>query len=398
MAISPFGVVSESWSVQALWPRTTEVQWRVASPIEGRLSVAAAEEPSPKLDSPSHVLRVLLIGGGSTDRRLISATVEGDDGAIVCDVVDGYRAGKAAILSDSYDACLVDRSFGAKTGIDLIRELGERTQVPLILLTGDGERAVGDEALAVGAADCLDKSRLTTDGIRMSIRYAIRLWNERSKYRQSSERRADFRVELLDQVNSSVIVTDNDGICTLWNRQAETMYGWSASEAVGRPITELTVFDHDAVVASEIMEQIASEGRWEGEFAVRRKDGSSFVAWVSNATVMDDRGAVVGVVGVSMDVTDHRQAESDLRRTQQLIGAAFEASPIGIVIATPDLAIVSCNPAYASFLGVPTADLIGRNVRDFTHPDDLEVATKTIARLTRREVDKDAYDRRLPPS
>lgn len=446
-------------------------------------------------------LRVLLIHEDVADRALIRKTVEGDDGAIVCDVADNYQGGEAAILDGRYDAYLVDHLQGTRSGIDLIREMEERAQGPLILLTGG--REIDDEAVAAGAADCLEKTKLTTDGLRRAIRSAIRTWNERSRYRsvfdgvpvgllrttrealsvevnatavemlgypdkrslmgehlpdlfvdtprisealavaptgpvtvtdleitkndgttmwvdvrlrpvfatggvvgsiewamaevtqrREAERQAGFRAELLDQVHSAVIVTDNDGIVTVWNRHAETMYGWTAAEAVGRPITELTVFEGDVGVASEIMEQIAVEGRWEGEFTVRRKDGSSFVAWVSNAMVTDELGAVAGVVGVSMDVTALRQAEAELRRSQQLIADAFEAAPIGNVITTPDLTIVSCNPAYAAFVGVPVGDLIGTNVRDLTHPDDIDSTQNAITGLVGGGTDGTAVDQR----
>ncbi len=455
---------------------------------EARSLTAALRGIGQPNSSRSPVLRVLLVHDDVEDRALIRKTVQGDNGSIVCDVADSYQAGEAAILDGSYDACLVDHSLGSNSGIDLIRELGDRAPGPLILLTG-GE-GMDDEALAAGASDCFDKDRLTTDGLRRSIRYAIRIWNERSRYqslfdgvpvglfrtnpealsvevnataiemlghpdkrdligvhapdlfvdasrisgalalsptgpitvsdleiirfdgttlwvdvrlrpvycsggalgwiewamtevtlRREAEHRASFRTEPLDQVKSAVIVTDNEGICTLWNRHAETMYGWTATEAVGRPISELTVLEGEAGVASEIMQQVNSEGRWEGEFTVRRKDGSSFVAQVSNALLTDERGAVLGVVGVSLDVTDERKAEAEQRSSQQLIAAAFESSSIGTSIASPDLTIVSANPAYAALIGVPPGDLIGRNVRDFTHPEDLDSTNEALAGL-----------------
>jgi PAS domain S-box-containing protein len=447
---------------------------------------------------------VLVIDDDIDDRFLIAETVEGADGAVVCAVAPSYQSGEAAILEGDYDACLVDYRLGARSGIDLIRELRDRAAGPLILLTGAGGWETDDQALAAGAADYIEKSSLTTEGIRRSIRYAIRMWNESSRYqslfdgvpvglfrsdpeaflvevnetavemlghtdkrsltgvhvhdlfvdasriseasspaptgpvtvtdlevaksdgttlwvdirirpvystggavgwmewamtevtqRREAERRADFRAELLDQVNSAVIVTDNEGICTLWNRQAEIMYGWTAAEAVGHPIMELTVRAEDEGVATEIMEHVAANRRWEGEFTVRRKDGSTFLSQVSNASLTDEQGASVGVVGVSLDVTASRRAEAESRRNEQLIAAAFQSSPIGKVIATPDLSIVSCNPAYASFLGVQPNDVIGKNVRDFMHADDLAVANDTAIGLTTGAIDKNVYDRRF---
>ncbi len=121
---------------------------------------------------------------------------------------------------------------------------------------------------------------------------------------------------------------------------------------------------------------------------------SSTTARVSTATVTDERGAVVGVVGVSMEVTATRQAEAEMKSRQQLIAAAFESSPIGTSIASPDLTIVSANPAYAAFLGYPVGDLIGRNVREFTHPEDLDATKDALSGLVGGGATSNVIDKR----
>ena len=98
----------------------------------------------------------------------------------------------------------------------------------------------------------------------------------------------------------AVIVTDISGLVTVWNAEAESMYGWSAEQAVGRPIIDLVVGPQDAAVAAEIMETVMSAGRWTGQFAVKRRDGIVVEANVTDHLVKDETGCSLGVVGISV--------------------------------------------------------------------------------------------------
>jgi anti-anti-sigma factor len=97
----------------------------------------------------------------------------------------------------------------------------------------------------------------------------------------------------------AVIATDLDGIVTLWNADAEDLYGWSAAEVVGRPITELTVGPTDQSAATAIMDEVRRDGRWIGEFSVSGKDDSAFRAHVRESLTFDAEGRPTGLVGVS---------------------------------------------------------------------------------------------------
>ena len=94
--------------------------------------------------------------------------------------------------------------------------------------------------------------------------------------RREAEERVHFQAHLLEQVQAAVIATDMQGRVTHWNEHAERLYGWSCEEAMGRHIAELTVEPDKAGVAEEIMQTLREGETWEGEFVVRRKDGSTF--------------------------------------------------------------------------------------------------------------------------
>ncbi len=213
--------------------------------------------------------------------------------------------------------------------------------------------------------------------------------------RKDAESSVQMRGTLLDQVPSAVIVTDLEGVCTFWNSHAEVMYGWSITEAIGRPIYELTVIENEGEVAREIMEAISAEGHWAGEFRVRRRDGSVFPAQVSNSLLLDADGEPVGVVGVSLDLTQNKEAEAALSHYQELVAEAFDSSPIGKAIVTvPDGLIHSTNPALCRFLGYESDRLEGVHFADVTHPEDIAVDMDHFGRLLSGQIHDYTIDKR----
>lgn len=117
-----------------------------------------------------------------------------------------------------------------------------------------------------------------------------------------AERPYGVSLPRLPSVDAAMIVTDLSGVIRLWNRRAERMYGWSREEAVGRSVTEVTIGPDDAEVADNIMQAVRQRGSWEGEFWVRRRNGSRFLAYVQDMIVRDRHGLGIGLVGLSIEL------------------------------------------------------------------------------------------------
>ena len=127
--------------------------------------------------------------------------------------------------------------------------------------------------------------------------------------RKRAEEATRFQAHLLDTVEQAVIATDLAGTITYWNRHAEHLYGWTAAEAVGHNVLEMTPAETTAAQAAEIMSRLAAGETWSGEFRVRRRDGSTFPAVVTDTPIHDDEGRLIGVVGISADITERKRAE-----------------------------------------------------------------------------------------
>ena len=141
--------------------------------------------------------------------------------------------------------------------------------------------------------------------------------------------RSDF-VSVLDKLELPIpvafIVTDIQGTVTHWTRHAETMYGWSAEEVIGRSIMDLTVGPETEEEATAIMAALADGRPWEGEFRARRRDGSPIDVHVIDLPTRDRGGEIDGVFGASFDVSLQRQAfERRIDRSQVVIAALENA-------------------------------------------------------------------------
>jgi PAS domain S-box-containing protein len=120
-----------------------------------------------------------------------------------------------------------------------------------------------------------------------------------------------FQIHLLSAVEQAVIATDLTGKILYWNSFAEALYGWKQEEAVGSTIREVTPLNDVNGQLDEILAQIRKGESWVGEFQAKRKDGSVFPAMSTNSPIYDNQGTVMGIVGVSFDISARKHAEEE---------------------------------------------------------------------------------------
>jgi PAS domain S-box-containing protein len=108
----------------------------------------------------------------------------------------------------------------------------------------------------------------------------------------------------------AVIASDPSGVVTTWNSRAESLYGWTREEALGRHFTELTVPDESRGLVGEIMEAIDRGETWQGAFRMRRKDGSTFSSFVKDSPIYSPDGQLIGIVCVSIEIGDPALAQA----------------------------------------------------------------------------------------
>lgn len=185
-----------------------------------------------------------------------------------------------------------------------------------------------------------------------------------------------FQISLLDQIQNAVIGTDPEGCIVYWNRAAETVYGWSTAEVMGRNIGDVTVPPESAGIAQRIMESLARGGHWEGEFRVRRKNGTTFPAHITDSVVRRDDGSIAGYLGITTDLTEQKAAEDRYRRV-------IETAAEGICMIDAAGAAEFVNRRMADLLGYDFDQVRSVDVNDIFYADDRASGERLLERRVR---------------
>jgi diguanylate cyclase (GGDEF)-like protein/PAS domain S-box-containing protein len=130
----------------------------------------------------------------------------------------------------------------------------------------------------------------------------------------SKEEELHFQAMLLEAVGQSVVATDLEGKVLYWNRAAQEIYGWSSEEALGRSLRDLTVCEESLEKVEEVRSVLRAGRAWSGETLLRRKDGSHVPVLGTASPLFDDRGSLVGMIGVSTDISERKTLEAELER------------------------------------------------------------------------------------
>ncbi|HEX5916895.1 MAG TPA: PAS domain-containing protein [Nocardioides sp.] len=162
--------------------------------------------------------------------------------------------------------------------------------------------------------------------------------------------------ELLHALGHAVIATDTQGTVLFWNGAAEQLYGWPATEAVGRDITGVTVPEVSHRAAAEIMAALRDGRPWSGGFPVRRRSGEVLHALVTDSGVYRD-GELIAIVGASLNLGD-------------AVRHLMERSSDAAVLVDDHHVVSYASPAVANLFGWSVDDVVGTPITDLVHPED----------------------------
>ncbi|MFW9994705.1 MAG: PAS domain S-box protein [Candidatus Odinarchaeota archaeon] len=127
----------------------------------------------------------------------------------------------------------------------------------------------------------------------------------------------------------AIIIVDKEGKVTTWNPAAEKIFGWSEHEAVGHlnPIIPSDALDDYKESIAQVFQGSVISGK---EMKRLKKDGSLIDTSLSSAVLHNAKGEIIGAIGLFIDMTEQKKAESALEESERRFHTLFEESPVAL--------------------------------------------------------------------
>ena len=134
--------------------------------------------------------------------------------------------------------------------------------------------------------------------------------------RQQTDAQMLEQAALLDIAHDAIHVEDLAGRIIYWNKGAERIYGWSATEAMGRISVEM--LHSDSASFKEARTALLAKGEWRGETIKQTKDGREIAVDVRWTLVRDAQGGPKAVLAIDTDITERKKLEQQFLRAQRM--------------------------------------------------------------------------------
>src|SRR6202035_4369866 len=191
-----------------------------------RLGIAEARRMSKK-----SIKTLLLVEDNPGDARLFRETFK-EQGSLDTELthVKSMSEAEKHLKAHAVDIIIIDLGLPDAQGLAAVRRAhAAAPRVPLVVLTGLDDDTLATQALQEGAQDYLVKGQIETRGLLRSLRYAI----ERKTMEEALFDEKERAQVTLNCIGDAVVCTDVSGDITFLNPAAETLTGWTLTEAAG---------------------------------------------------------------------------------------------------------------------------------------------------------------------
>jgi PAS domain S-box-containing protein len=283
----------------------------------------ASSSPPPTRDllSPDPAAREARHSGTFPQRQRILVADDNSDmrdylNRILSDTytVDLAANGEEAFgvaLNSLPDLVVADIMMPGVDGFELLERLRSQDatrSVPVVLVSARAGEEARIEGLQRGADDYITKP-FSARELRARVDTRLELVRARKKADGDRGRLA----AIVESSDDAIVSKDLNGVILSWNAGAERLFGYTAPEAIGQPITMLIPPDR-ADEEPGILERIRRGERVEHyETIRRRKDGTLVDISLTVSPIVDEHGQIVGASKIARDITERRRMEQKER-------------------------------------------------------------------------------------
>jgi len=165
--------------------------------------------------------------------------------------------------------------------------------------------------------------------------------------------------KMLQQIHDAVIVTDIEGMITEWNHGAEKQLGYTAKEAIGRPVYFLYPINENTNFSQrQLIAILIDKGELEFEGIMRKKSGDEIHVHTSLSPLENEKGVITEIVSFTLDITRQKQNEAKLRQQAKLLDQMHDA----VIVTDMDGTITQWNSGAEKQFDYKADEVIGRPV------------------------------------
>jgi PAS domain S-box-containing protein len=219
----------------------------------------------------------------------------------------------------------------------------------------------------------------------------ILIFNAMKEYERGAEEALrDKNAQLLSLINTMpdmVIFKDVTGRHVIVNKAVEEVTGHNADEITGKTIEDLLSPDPAAACRKSDESAMRRSEPTHAEERILRRDGSVSYFDMVKAPMVDDRGNVIGLIGVGRDITESKKAEDALRESEVRFRSIFNSTLDGIAIAdTTTRKFIMGNRTMCTLLGCTAEELRTLAPEDIHPADALPQMRKHLEETARGEI------------
>lgn len=220
--------------------------------------------------------------------------------------------------------------------------------------------------------------------------------------RKQAEQLVRQQAQVIDQIHDSVVATDLDGYVTSWNKGAERLFGYTAEHAVGQHVSMLYPEGEHEVLASKVMAPLKAQGRHEITARMQRCGGEGFHGHLSLSLLRDESGDPVGMIGYTMDITEYRRMQGELKASEERFRGLVESTNDWVWEADHNGVYTYVSPKVYDLLGYSPEEVLGRTPFDLMLPDEAKriaaafqeivAARAPFSRMENRNLHRDGHE------
>jgi len=206
-----------------------------------------------------------------------------------------------------------------------------------------------------------------------SVRAVVINYRDITKRKQAEtalhESEARYRM-LINIARDLIFTLDMDGKITSLNPWFETFIGWSRADWLGRSFEELIAMDDRSRALDQVHGLLHGATLHAIRLRVPTRAGETLILDL-NMSPQFKEGRVVGILGIARDITEKQRAEDALKASEKHFRSLIENSSDAISLISAEGTILYESPSVYRVLGYSPEELVGRNVFELLHPDDL---------------------------